>query len=316
MEEFKEFQGKDLDSAIHTACTYFNCEREKLEIEIISDAKSGIFGIVGVKKARIRARKIQLNSVKNIIGDISSSQSDLHNTKDTYHKGINKKSVNKIINYKFDDTEDNLNYLKSKNIISPIQDDSFSSSQFDQLLIDDIADDEINNEHQALSNLQIDMDTICEHTKNTINNLIRNIVTKLPTLNISIAGSKIYVKFDCGEESGILIGRDGQTLSSIQYLAARIISRLTNAAVHIHLDIGNYRQHQDEKLREMAMSIARRVSISGRSFSTRPLSSYHRRIIHITLQNFQDVQTRSVGEGALKRVTIMKKRFDKKAPQE
>ena len=60
MEGFKEFQGKDLDSAIEEACGYFDAAREKLEIEIVQDSKSGIFGIVGARKAKVRARRVQL----------------------------------------------------------------------------------------------------------------------------------------------------------------------------------------------------------------------------------------------------------------
>ena len=69
MEGFKEFQGKDLDGAIEEACGYFNTAREKLEIEIVQDAKSGIFGIVGARKAKVRARRVQLReTVDNILG--------------------------------------------------------------------------------------------------------------------------------------------------------------------------------------------------------------------------------------------------------
>ncbi|MDE7065523.1 MAG: Jag N-terminal domain-containing protein, partial [Desulfovibrionaceae bacterium] len=60
MEGFKEFQGKNLDDAISEACSYFDAPRERLEIDIIQDSKSGIFGIVGARKAKIKARRVQL----------------------------------------------------------------------------------------------------------------------------------------------------------------------------------------------------------------------------------------------------------------
>ena len=59
MSRFKDFEGKSLDDAIGEACGYYGVAREKLEIEIVSDAKTGIFGLVGVKKARIRAARVQ-----------------------------------------------------------------------------------------------------------------------------------------------------------------------------------------------------------------------------------------------------------------
>ena len=69
MDGFKEFQGKDLDSAIKDACSYFDARRAQLEIEILQDAKSGIFGIVGARKAKIRARRVRLReTVESVLG--------------------------------------------------------------------------------------------------------------------------------------------------------------------------------------------------------------------------------------------------------
>ena len=69
MDGFKEFQGKNLDAAIQEACSYYNVAREKLEIEIVQDAKSGIFGIVGARKAKIRARRAALReAVESVLG--------------------------------------------------------------------------------------------------------------------------------------------------------------------------------------------------------------------------------------------------------
>lgn len=69
MDGYKDFQGKTLDEAIREACSYFDAPREKLEIDIIQDAKSGIFGLVGVRKAKIRARRVQLKTtVEELVG--------------------------------------------------------------------------------------------------------------------------------------------------------------------------------------------------------------------------------------------------------
>lgn len=70
MEGFKEFHGKNLDAAIKDACSYFDTSRERLEIEILQDARSGIFGIVGARKAIIRARRARLrDAVESVLGE-------------------------------------------------------------------------------------------------------------------------------------------------------------------------------------------------------------------------------------------------------
>ena len=121
----------------------------------------------------------------------------------------------------------------------------------------------------------------------------------------------MQVCVDCDEDSGLLIGREGQTLAALQYLVSRVVSRGMNSAVRVQLDAGEYRQRQDEKLREMALALADKVRQSGRSYSTRPLSSYHRRIVHVCLQDAADVQTRSTGDGPMKRVVIMRRKAEK-----
>ncbi|MBQ7585584.1 MAG: single-stranded DNA-binding protein, partial [Desulfovibrionaceae bacterium] len=79
----------------------------------------------------------------------------------------------------------------------------------------------------------------------------------------------------------------------------------------LQLDAGEYRTRQKDKLVEMIVVLAKKVRNSGRAFSTKPLSSYHRRLVHLALQEYPDLQTRSVGSGILKRVVIMPKRQNK-----
>ncbi|MBU1612447.1 MAG: KH domain-containing protein, partial [Proteobacteria bacterium] len=110
------------------------------------------------------------------------------------------------------------------------------------------------------------------------------------------------------EHSGLIIGREGQTLSSLQYLVNRIVSRRMDTSVRVQIDTGDYRERQDDKLREIADHLAGKALKSGRTQSTKPLSSYHRRIVHLTLQEDDRVFTRSKGEGPMKRVLVVPKK--------
>ena len=74
-DAFKEFQGKDLDTVIEEACVYFNAGRERLEIEIVQDARSGLFGLIGARKAKIRARRAHLrDTVKRVLGELHAKR--------------------------------------------------------------------------------------------------------------------------------------------------------------------------------------------------------------------------------------------------
>ncbi|MCR4665916.1 MAG: Jag N-terminal domain-containing protein [Desulfovibrio sp.] len=138
--------------------------------------------------------------------------------------------------------------------------------------------------------------------------LIRPIVGNEVKLETEIFKSRVRVHIESGEHSGLLIGRDGQTLAAVQYLATRILTQKFGCAVRLALDAGEYRVRQEEKLHEMALSLAERARETGRSYSTKPLSSYHRRLVHLALKNEPDIHSRSIGPGSMKRVVITYKK--------
>ncbi|MBU4377773.1 MAG: KH domain-containing protein, partial [Proteobacteria bacterium] len=126
-------------------------------------------------------------------------------------------------------------------------------------------------------------------------------------LDITLESDRVKVFIDDEENSGLIIGREGQTLSSIQYLVNRLVSRKMEASVRIQVDTGDYRERQDDKLRQVAWHLAEKAGSMGRTQSTKPLSSYHRRVVHLALQDNEDVFTRSKGDGPMKRVLIVPK---------
>ncbi|MDP3430262.1 MAG: KH domain-containing protein, partial [Desulfomicrobium sp.] len=125
------------------------------------------------------------------------------------------------------------------------------------------------------------------------------------TLAIDTTASPVTVHIDDQDNSGLIIGRDGQTITALQYLANRIISKSWPQSPRIQLDAGDYRQKQEEQLMGIAQFLSEKAKKSGRVQSTRPLSSFHRRVVHMALQNDRGVQTRSKGEGHMKRVLIL-----------
>ena len=141
-----------------------------------------------------------------------------------------------------------------------------------------------------------------------IRNLIRPIIGTEAELRASVGVSRIQVSVNGVDDCGLLIGREGMTLAAIQYFASRIVSRKLQASIRVQLDVGDYRERQGEKLRELALALAEKVRQTGHPLSTRPLCSYHRRIVHLCLKNVEGIQTRSQGEGAKKRVVIMRRK--------
>ncbi len=108
-----------------------------------------------------------------------------------------------------------------------------------------------------------------------------------------------------GDDLGILIGRRGQTLSSLQYVVRLILAHQTQARVPIVIDVEGYKQRRYEALQALAQRMAEQVKAKGRPFTLEPMLAYERRIIHLTLADDPDVTTESVGEGETRKVVIM-----------
>ncbi len=109
-----------------------------------------------------------------------------------------------------------------------------------------------------------------------------------------------------GEDSGLLIGRRGQTLQALQFLVNLIVRKQFDG-VRVVLDVENYRQRREASLREMATKIAERVAQTNRSITLEPMPPADRRIIHTTLTDHPSVATESTGEGEGRKVTIRPK---------
>ena len=110
-----------------------------------------------------------------------------------------------------------------------------------------------------------------------------------------------------GEDSGLLIGRRGQTLQALQFLVNLIVRRQFEG-VRVVLDVENYRQRRENQLKDMATKVAERVAQTNRSITLEPMPPADRRIIHTSLTDHPGVSTESTGEGEGRKVTILPKR--------
>ena len=111
-----------------------------------------------------------------------------------------------------------------------------------------------------------------------------------------------------GEEIGILIGKRGQTLDSLQYLVSLVVNRGQADYIRVKLDTENYRQRRKETLENLAKNIAYKVKRTKRPVSLEPMNPYERRIIHSALQNDRYVTTHSEGEEPFRRVVVSLKK--------
>lgn len=111
-----------------------------------------------------------------------------------------------------------------------------------------------------------------------------------------------------GDEMGILIGKRGQTLDSLQYLVSLVVNKGSEEYIRVKVDTEDYRKRRKETLENLAKNIAYKVKRTKRSVSLEPMNPYERRVIHSALQNDKYVTTHSEGEEPFRRVVVTLKR--------
>lgn len=117
---------------------------------------------------------------------------------------------------------------------------------------------------------------------------------------------EVILELDCGDDYGIVIGRRGETLDSIQYLTRLVANKtkLDNEYSRISVNVGNYREKRKNTLRELAKKNSEKVLKYGRNVTFEPMNPYERRIIHTAVQEIEGVTSHSVGADASRRVVI------------
>ncbi len=129
------------------------------------------------------------------------------------------------------------------------------------------------------------------------------------TIDIKYDEEKHFMDIELsGKDMGILIGKRGQTLDSLQYLISLFVNKNSDNYVKVQLDTENYRERRKKTLENLAKNIAYKVKRIRRPVSLEPMNPYERRIIHSALQNDRYVCTKSEGEDPYRKVVIMLKK--------
>lgn len=107
-----------------------------------------------------------------------------------------------------------------------------------------------------------------------------------------------------GGDPGKIIGRNGRTLSALEYVTNAVVNRDESGRVRVNIDVGGYKRRRDERLRKEAIQAAARVRKSGMAVELEPMSAAERRVVHMCLAEEPGVRTESSGEGSERRVVV------------
>lgn len=152
---------------------------------------------------------------------------------------------------------------------------------------------------EKISEKDIDLDYACAYLKS----MIEGLKVEDAKISAQIVDGTVEMTVEC-DDYGIIIGRRGETLDSLQYLTSLAIKNVTNKYVRVSLNVGDYRAKREETLKALATKNANYVARSGRRYTFEPMNPYERRIIHTAVQEVEGVTSRSVGNGMDRRVVI------------
>ena len=276
-----EFEGKNLQKAVAQACQELNIPENQLEYDIISRGASGIFGLVGYKKAKICVTLPEKNKVEagekekpeqeqtpsgrlsrqHLSGETDSSDTTVINTDPRVAEGTGSGTDAEMPGEKGE-------------AVSPA-----------------IAEKPEMVGMEALSTF---LDAISTGTHTQVK---RN-------------GKEISYNVR-GGDTAILIGKRGQTLEAMQYLVEKIINKRFHERIRVRLDVEGYLKAREENLKRLSKKLAYKAKKTGKPVNMGKMNPQDRRTVHITLKQEPGVRTQSKGEGFIRQILI----FPKKNPR-
>ncbi|MDY6822325.1 MAG: RNA-binding cell elongation regulator Jag/EloR [Thermodesulfobacteriota bacterium] len=318
MASSSEFEGKNVDAAVRHASREMNIPEDQLEYEILSSGSSGIFGLVGVKNAKIR---VVINNQRGAGYESPSMAQD-------------RQDIQSLLDETFAETdgdeggqapapEKKPRYRKSSFSKKPEQgrkahrqtaadptttapappaaehpDSSGSSEPATKPVAEPATEPATESAPAPPSFNEADYAAGKEALQ-----MILDIITSDSTVSVSYHNDHVLFTVT-GGNAAVLIGKRGKTLKAIQHLIEKIVRKSCGDSVDVLVDVEQYLEKREESLRTLAQRLAEKTSQTGKPSTINRIDSFERKIVHDALRKDKRVRTRSVGNGDLRNVVI------------
>ena len=299
MEEIT-VSAKTLDDAITEALIQLGVTSDQLEYDVIEKGNAGFLGI-GRKQAVIKARrKVEKKVNDEPVIDFSDAVKEVmkDSKSDNYHKHNNRDNKKKKDNRKKENYHKNNKNVTASEKTEKVKEETVKTEKKEK-------NDKPHKPVQERK--EIELAKVEDITVKTCEEFLTNVLKALD-MEVEIKTSideegALCIEMN-GDNMGILIGKRGQTLDSLQYLTNRVANKAQDGYVRVKLDTEDYRRRRKETLENLAKNIAHKVKRTRRSVSLEPMNPYERRIIHSALQGDRSVTTHSEGEEPYRRVVV------------
>ena len=305
-----EASGTSVEEAITQALVRLGKRRDEVDIAVLQEPSRGAFGL-GSREARVRVTARTAVPGAHVSGAvITPEMADAMLGPGGIEVPLPDQEE-EIYDEEYEDEEDEEEYLDEDEEYEDEELEEEESVPFitsaalpPQPLLEQTeevtaGDDLQDVEHPSREDVEITVDVL-QHILRYMNIHATVQVRSTSPLTLNIRG--------INENLGLLIGRRGETLASLQLLVNLIVSHRTKHRMRIIVDAENYRERREENLRSLALRVAQQVRNYRRSIALEAMPPHERRIVHIALSDSKDISTESIGEGEERRVVISLKR--------
>ncbi|MSA97336.1 KH domain-containing protein [Finegoldia sp. BIOML-A2] len=299
---------KTVEECVNKALDKLQANRNEVNIEVINEAKQGFLGLFGAKDAVVRVslkddvkEKGTGDFVKNILNSDSNSV-ETEQKEDT--KVIEDKKIVEEVE-ETEPTEADNEEIVEESVETVESEEVTEVAEAEEA----VKSEETEEEQDTESDVTIDRnDELFITSKNFLKQMIEDMGIDCD-IESRTEGNMIKFNIMCSEESdiGIIIGKRGETLDSLQYIVNLVTNRNSDTYIRVILDCNQYRSKRERSLQKLARRLADKAVQTGRDIKLEPMNPYERRIIHTYLQNDEKVNTFSQGNEPNRRVIIKRK---------
>lgn len=297
--EFREFSAKTVDEAITKASLEYETSSENLEIQVISEGKTGFLGF-GSKPAIIKAAK---KETKDTLPEEPAEKNPVEKKKEK--KDI-KPEQPKTSRREETKSEPRKEIKRESPKKEEQKKETFKKENSQENKVQQPAE-----ERKIVARSDEEIAAIKADAEKFLNGVFRAMDLEVEIkMEYKAEEGNLDIEFT-GSDMGILIGKRGQTLDSLQYLVSLVVNKGRQGYIRVKLDTEDYRKRRKETLENLAKSIAYKVRKTRKPVSLEPMNPYERRIIHSALQGNRYVETYSEGNEPYRHVVVKLKGRDK-----
>ena len=314
MEDYIQFSAKTKSEAITKACIELGVSSDQLEIQVISEGSNGFFGI-GSKPAVIKVRKVEPVSEEEMKEIVETVKLDSIKEEKTFKEEISameerKPEPVKAVAPKKEAREPKASLPKQEKSRQPKPAKERPAREKQPREPKQAAEKPV----KAGKPIEIITDPAeIKEVEERARVFLHDVFASMNLGEVEITSEynttdgSLEVDFE-GQDMGILIGKRGQTLDSLQYLTSLVVNKGKSNYIRVKLDTEDYRKRRKETLENLARGIAYKVKKTRKTVVLEPMNPYERRIIHSALQGNKFVETVSEGEEPYRHVVVKLKR--------